>query len=148
MKREEITATISATKASYIAIIIVVCIGSGWYRYKVNQGIKAYEAEMSKETYYPCSFVDEDGVQIEDYTEEESSKNEEHRGIKNMHIPFVRGFYVADGYGQSPCYPCIKAESKEQVAVCNDRYGYTKLDIVPEDLDKIKYSEDKTQNGY
>ena len=50
-------------------------------------------------------------------------------GTKDMHIPFIRGFRFSDGYGESFCFPCAKAEDQYQINICNSRHLYVNMTI-------------------
>ena len=124
---------------------------------KVQARIKQYETTMNKRIYSACGCVDEEGTYatITDWKDSDPElkgfpKDPEtgrlgpikdrkgnivkelpngYPGIKDQHIPFIRGFRYADGYGESFCIPCAKAEDQYQINICNSRHLYVNMTI-------------------
>ena len=124
---------------------------------EVRSRIKQYEMTMNKRTYSACGVVDEEGTYatITDWKEDDPELRgfpiedgtgmrlpiKDHfgniikdlppgyPGIKDMKIPFIRGFRWSDGYGASNCIPCAKANVQEEINICNSRYLYINMSI-------------------
>jgi hypothetical protein len=131
-----------------IIIVLMITCSAGFGIWRLNNHLKLktmadqYQKVMDKRAYEPCAFVDEEGVEIETYSEKESEKDDSQRGIKSMHIPFLRGYSWSDGYGASNCIPCSKAKDQIEINICNDKNSYYKIsqEFKIDDLDKINPS--------